>query len=711
MAKHWYQKNLRFLQTVLREIDIIGYDAKGVVDYMVKSNSNCLVVNAGGIVDFFDNPLELANINRFKTTENVLGDIVREVHAAGMHVIVRVDFRGVEKQRYDLHPDWFAALPDQSPRFNAQGLASPCYNSYYANEHAVEFIEYVMSHFDIDGIWENALGFDSSPCYCKRCRDQYLEDNDSQIPVIDDGHPLESAAFDEFRKWKAVRADMHIQRLRNATKKFGSEKAYCAEIFDMYNVGFSLHTGIDHYNAKCHFDFLVCCIFLNSRNPNRPYDLINNAASGVRFTRSLDPSKQSVIVTGGNGTRWRYTADPAEETRLWLWEIASVGGGVWNCYFNGQHPAATLDRRNAYSEKDAYTYLAQNSELIENMVPKEEIGIYYSKYTRDAYCKADEKEDQYGVFIKGIERVLLENHMQYNFISEMDFSMGRIKHLKALLIPNAALMSDHDVKVVREYVAAGGGLLASYKTSLFDETGEPREDFGLSDVFGVNFTGIGKDTSDDCYQLVADKSHPVLAGLGDTDVLINAGQTLLCKPIHDGTRQTVATYIPFIYNQPPEFGWRKEMKTEFPTITAGGFGKGRVVYFANQTDAQCFINGHEDFTEIYKNAIAYVLSSPLEVLSDAPRSVHLNVIEAPGDHRSMVAALVNTTGTSQRPMKEVVPARDFSVKVSRPGYRFKSCKSLWGEAKYQVQTEGAGVSIHFDVLDEFESVLLEWDNE
>ncbi|HEY5466699.1 MAG TPA: hypothetical protein VIL27_06660, partial [Clostridia bacterium] len=68
MAKHWYQKNLRFLQTVLREIDIIGYDAKGVVDYMVKSNSNCLVVNAGGIVDFFDNPLELANINRFKTT-------------------------------------------------------------------------------------------------------------------------------------------------------------------------------------------------------------------------------------------------------------------------------------------------------------------------------------------------------------------------------------------------------------------------------------------------------------------------------------------------------------------------------------------------------------------------------------------------------------------------------------------------------------------
>ena len=32
--KYWYQENLRFLQTVLREIDIIDYDAAGVVNYM-----------------------------------------------------------------------------------------------------------------------------------------------------------------------------------------------------------------------------------------------------------------------------------------------------------------------------------------------------------------------------------------------------------------------------------------------------------------------------------------------------------------------------------------------------------------------------------------------------------------------------------------------------------------------------------------------------
>ena len=54
---------LRILQTVLREPDAKDYDAAAVVAYMEKSGSNTLVVNGGGIVDFFQNPLPGANIN------------------------------------------------------------------------------------------------------------------------------------------------------------------------------------------------------------------------------------------------------------------------------------------------------------------------------------------------------------------------------------------------------------------------------------------------------------------------------------------------------------------------------------------------------------------------------------------------------------------------------------------------------------------------
>ena len=65
MRKYWYQQNLRFLQTVLRAVDIVNYDAKDVVEYMKKANANVLVVNAGGVMDFFDNPLDMAKPNPF----------------------------------------------------------------------------------------------------------------------------------------------------------------------------------------------------------------------------------------------------------------------------------------------------------------------------------------------------------------------------------------------------------------------------------------------------------------------------------------------------------------------------------------------------------------------------------------------------------------------------------------------------------------------
>lgn len=39
------------VQSVLREPDIVNYDAKAVVDYLEKVKANSIIVNAGGIVD------------------------------------------------------------------------------------------------------------------------------------------------------------------------------------------------------------------------------------------------------------------------------------------------------------------------------------------------------------------------------------------------------------------------------------------------------------------------------------------------------------------------------------------------------------------------------------------------------------------------------------------------------------------------------------
>ena len=722
--KYWYQKNLRFLQTVLRAIDIVNYDAKGVVEYMKKANANVLVVNAGGVMDFFDNPLDMAKPNPFmKDGQDILRDVCDEIHKAGMHVIVRIDFRGVEEERYNKHPDWFAKDIHGNPKlteYSTETFRAPCYLSYYANEHGVEYVRYLMKHYALDGIWENAVSFGTGICYCDRCRNRYKKDTGRDLPILDESgntsminmfsqnNAFFSHEFDEYKAWKAVCADEHIERIRCATKEFGEDKAYSAEIFDIYNNMMVQRCSIGHSNAKKSFDYLISCVFMDANYRGtmphgQAYHTINDAASTIRFSRALQPEKQPVINTGGNGTRFRYICDPLVETRQWLWEIASVGGGVWNCYFNGQHPAATEDNRAAYSEKDAYTFLAKNSDVISDSVPVADVGLFYSYANLIKLGDVDIQKDQFRRHFEGTERVLNERHIPYNFVLGGEgFSQASLMDIKTLILPNAAILTENEQNVIRNYVSNGGGLVATFESSLYEEDGTRRKDYALSDVLGVHYVGETKSTENDHYFKIKNINSPVLSGIENTTLMMNAGSTAICRA--EDPSELVASYLPMILNQPPEYAWIPEMDSNYAGIVAREYGEGRVVYFANTTDAQCYINGHEDFTEVLANAVDYTSGKDYTLTTDAYRSVHVNLIRNSEEDIKYIVSLINLTGAQQRPIKEIIPVGPQTVYIPLKGKTLTDTKVLWGNATVTCKDDTAVVTVQ--VLYDFASVQL-----
>lgn len=704
--KFWYQKQLRILQTVLRESDQQGYDAEKVVAYMKKTHTNCIVVNAGGIVDFFPNETDLSRRNQFMGEADILKELVEECHKNNIRVMVRVDFRGVEKQRYEQRPDWFAQDKDGGPVLGWNFIYKPCYNSYYANEHAEEFIYKMLQKYDLDGVWENSVGFGSGPCYCKRCQSLYKQETGQDIPKGEDYHSHE---YDKYRKWKADCADRHLRRMRNAVKYFGEEKAFCAEIFGMFHASNAWMTGIDLYNAKSRFDFLVSPAFLDgSASEKSKWDNLMYAGSSIRFLKSIDPEKEAVLLYGNNGTKWRYIKAPQIETKIWMWEAAAVGGGFWNCMFNGQCPDETVDRRNAYIEKEVYEYLEEHQKELEGKRPVADVGIYYSKPSRDFFGNDKEELDEYGVFIKGAERILTENHISWEFIPDLEFNHERIKNLKVLLLPNAACISEKHMDIIREYVSAGGGIVASYKTSLFDENGKGRADFGLADLFGCSWSGIERDTSADCYQKIQ-REHPLLENMEaeNTELLMNEGRTLLCQEISDeNERQKVCTYVPKIENQPPEFAWIKSMDTVYPTVMTSRYGKGKVVYFSNQADKLCYTNGHEDFLNLYKNAIDWVKKDNLRLYTNAPSSVHITWMECPGRPKEKIISFVNVTAGSGRPIQEIIPVHNITTKLYSAG-NLKNYDIWKGGKEIEVKQTSDGLMIRIPKLTEFAAIWIE----
>jgi hypothetical protein len=687
MQKYWYQKQLRMLQTVLREPDIINYDAKAVVEYMKKSRSNVIIVNAGGIIDFFHNETELPHWNPFmKDGQEILADLCAECHRNGFHVITRIDFRGAQKYRYEAHPDWFAANPDGSPKINPQGLYTPCYLGEYANGHAIRFIKNLMARFPIDGIWQNAVASIGGPCYCRVCRETYRADTGKEIPQ---GAEYTSPVFDEYRAWKSKKAGEHIVRIRDAVKSFGDEKAYSAEVFGMYHS--SIYSGLDTSAARF-FDYIVGVGFLTGSASGKPYDDLSYAASTVRFLKAMDPRKTTVLLTGNNGTRWRLIKDPSQETRIWMWEAVSVGANFWNCMFNGQYPAATDDRRNAYIETDVYTYLENNEELIQGQTPVTDVGIYFSGTSRDkAHLEGD---GNYEAGIKGIEAALVDNHIPYNFVTDDDLVPEKLSAAYGVLcLPNAMCLSDAQAETVKQYVENGGSLLASYKTSLYNEKGAMRGDFALREVFGLSYTGVEKDTSLDCYQMVRLPSHEIAAGMDadKTVYFINGGRTLLTTPI-DENGETVCSYVPIIPNQYPEQAWIRVTETGFPTVYARAFGKGKVVFFPNQTDALILTNGHEDYFNLVTNSLKYLRKAEWSLETDAPDSVHAGLTRDADGAGRYILSFVNIGSSGRRAIRRLNEARGFSATLRLPAKALVSAKAIYPSPSGEVKAAESGIN-------------------
>lgn len=696
----WYQKPLRIMHTVLREIDARKYDANAVVNYLEKGGYNTLCVNAGGIVDFFQNTLPAANVNRMMGDRDILKEITTACKNAGIKIIARIDFRGAEEHVYRKFPDWFKKDPDQNPvkTTNTNSvLYESCYSGEYRNKYANDFVAHVLKNYAVDGIWHNSPG-SNGICYCPYCKSSYKEASGKDIPIP----ALASEQdIDRYMVWKVQAADQYMNRIKKTVKSFGDDKAYTAEVFSIYGVGQRIDSGIDLDSARRHFDILVSVAFLTENGPGEifPYENLNYGSTIIKFLKSMVPEKEAVVMYGGNGTTHRLVIDPQQDLKVWLWQILSAGGRFWNCYFTNV-PTQTSDNRNAFNETEAYMFVKANEKVLEQHVPVSNIGIYYSRPTRISYRIKSEEGDHFGTEIRGVEAVMMENHIPHDFILDDQLSREKLQKYKLVFLPNVRCMSDKEVEILKDYVRNGGNLIATYATSLYDADGKERPDYALNELFGVHYAGKKEDTRRDNYQYILNKKHPIVApDSSQTELLFNAGYTALCKPTKDA--DVICTWVPTIQNQPPDKSWVEKFSTEFPTAVENTYGKGKVLYFANQPDLLSDLIGHPDPRNLLLRSIRHFTGSSIPIQSNAPSSVNIGLTQSlikPGQY---ILSLVNTTSGPVRPIREIIPVNNINVKLSLDGKSVASHKILRCQGNCQVKANGKNIELNISKLEDF----------
>jgi hypothetical protein len=188
---------------------------------------------------------------------------------------------------------------------------------------------------------------------------------------------------------------------------------------------------------------------------------------------------------------------------------------------------------------------------------------------------------------------------------------------KLLILPNIAAMSDKQCAQVTEYVRNGGSIVATHETSLYDETGERRKDFGLADVFGCSFGGEVTLRMQNAY-LALNGPHPLLKGLEDTPRIIHGVSRVATKP-HEANAHAPLLLISSYPDLPMEEVYpRADSKTAQPEVYVRQFGKGRVVYFPFDLDRTYWEILANDHGRLLRNAVMWALDEGPRVRVEGP---------------------------------------------------------------------------------------------
>ena len=87
----------------------------------------------------------------------------------------------------------------------------------------------------------------------------------------------------------------------------------------------------------------------------------------------------------------------------------------------------------------------------------------------------------------GIYQALAYEHTQNDMIWADTMTSEKIRDYKVLMLADAKTLTPDEENVLRQWVGNGGSLIVTGTTTLYDQYGNARTNYGLADVFGVDF--------------------------------------------------------------------------------------------------------------------------------------------------------------------------------------------------------------------------------
>jgi hypothetical protein len=399
--------------------------------------------------------------------------------------------------------------------------------------------------------------------------------------------------------------------------------------------------------------------------------------------------------------RWKDSVQSEAEIRLWVANGVANGLRPWFTKFSGVlhderwlEPVAQIYRRYARWEK-----------YLRNELPLARVGLVYSQQT--AWFHGGGVEDH----TLGWYQALIEARIPFEMVHDRLLGAERLQPLKTLILPNIAALSHSQCAQLRAFVERGGGLVATFETSLYDEWGVKQADFGLAELFGASFKArIDGPMQNSYLRLETDpatgRRHPLLTGLEDAQRIINGVRRLEVEA-PPPRENSPLTLIPSYPDLPMEKVYPRVSKTDVAQVYVREFGPGRVVYFPWDIDRTFWEVLSVDHFKLLRNAVTWATNEEPCVTVAGPGVLDVTVWR---QKTSLTVHLVNLANPMMMkgPVRELIPIGPHEVRVRLPEEtRPRQVRLLAAEKSPRVHHSGGFLSVSVPSILDHEVVAID----
>lgn len=589
----WYDEASRWTQLTFAEDDPLHFDLDAWRDVMVRTRSNAICLSAGGYIAYYPTRVPHHYVSRHLGDADLFGSVVEVARSLSMKVMARVDPHAVHADAAAAHPEWLARASDGTAleHPSQHDVWITCAHTAYHSDFLTEVSREIVREYDVDAIfanrWEGPMGIS----YSDAARHSFRSETGLELPHAE---PSDHPVWRTYAEWRGRRLgrlittwDAAVRDVRPNARFIPNRGPFQLRTIDPQVIDRATPAFFIDKQGRAGDEAVWAAGRVGKRSkgayPDRPVNLIT----------SVGPEQHM--------HRWKDSVDAPAEL------VTAIADGIlheanpWFTKFNARivdtrwiAPVAEAFHLHATVEEHYRTSTARPEVVILEAVEIDESDL------ATAYLANFPDED-------GVYQALLEARIPFGYVPDIHLDLDRLDGVRVVVLPDARSVTHEQADVLRQFVARGGGIVATDRSTLSDES---HGDFALADVLGVRRAGARRDGVKNNYMALIG-SHEVHAGYEGAARIL--GGTAIV-PIEAGADADVPfRFIPDFPDLPMEEVYPREAPRDAAVVCRRVPGGGRAAYAAFDLGAVYWEAMQQDHGRLIVNLVDWALGQERRV--------------------------------------------------------------------------------------------------